>query len=350
MDFTWLAEEQELSAAALTVRAQAISPNDNGQLLWDAFFPRANVPSVKLSEVTSLDWRPTADRREWNMPGRLIPLLTPATKLMTMVPIESFFQIAEEEMQALVEQNLSASQQQFRNLIRASIPDRVDTLVESNYRRIEVDALNAWANGTIVQKNPENGLLYTASYGFAAERMRVAATPWNDVGVNAYDELIAFAEDSIDKVGSIVGVALRLTTFRAIQADAPQLIAGVTPTRSEVEARISDQLGTPFRFYILENTVDVFTDGGVAYSRVKLWPTGKVAAVPAGEAVGNTAFAPVARAVDIDASAPGAEVDVRGMTVWHETSANGKRLTIECQVNAAPVPDERRVNVIDAGV
>ncbi|HSH45055.1 MAG TPA: hypothetical protein VK966_04325, partial [Longimicrobiales bacterium] len=145
MDFTWIAQEEDLSAAALTVRAQAVSPNDNGQLLWDVFFPRSNVDSVKLSELTSLDWRPVADRREWNAPGRLIPMLTPTGRTLVMVPIESYFQIGEEEMQKLVEQNLSASQQQFRQLIRATVPQRVEMLASANYRRIEVDAFNAWA-------------------------------------------------------------------------------------------------------------------------------------------------------------------------------------------------------------
>lgn len=350
MDFTWLAQEASLSSAALTVRAQAISPNDDGTLLWDVFFPRVNVNSIKLSEITTVNWRPTADRREWNAGGRLIPQLTPATREMTMVPIESYFQVGEEEMQKLVEQNLTASQEQFREIIRATVPERLDMLVEANYRRIEVDAFWAWAQGEITQKNPQTGGTYTASFGFDATRYQTAGTAWNDVGVNAYDELMSFLEDSLDKIGSLQGVMLRRVTRSAILEDAPQLITGVEPTAGEVEERISDSLGIPFRFYVNERSVDIFDDAGLAYTRTKLWPAQHVAAVPEGDAIGNTAFAPVVRAVDIDAQAPGAKIDVRGMTAWHETSNAGKRLEVQAQANAMPIPDEQRVNVIDAGV
>lgn len=350
MDFTWLAQEANLSSAALTVRAQAISPNDNGALLWDIFFPRANVDSVKLSEITNLNWRPTSDRREWNAPGRLIPLLTPSTREMRMVPIEAYFQIAEEEMQKLVESNLNASQEQFRQIVRASLPDRVDDIVTSNYRRIEVDSFTAWSLGTVTQKNPQTGKLFTASYGFDAARYTTAGTAWDDAAVNAYDLLLAFLEDAQDKIGGVKGVMLRRLTRSAILADAPQVFTGIEPTAAELESRISDSLGTPFRFFVNERAVDIFNDGGVSYTRTKLWPAGVLAAVPDGDAVGNTAFAPVVRAVDIDSQAPGAKVDVRGQTVWHETSNAGKRLEVQAQVNAFPVPDEQRLRVVDTGV
>lgn len=350
MDFTWLAQEANLSSAALTVRAQTISPNDQGTLLWDIFFPRANVDSVKLSEITTLNWRPTADRREWNAPGRLIPMLTPSTREMTMVPIEAYFQIAEEEMQKLVEANLNASQEQFRAIIRASLPDRVDDLVTANYRRVEVDAFHAWANGEVVQKNPQTGKLFTASYGFSADRYTTAGTAWDDGAVNAYDLLMAFLDDALDKIGGLSGVMLRRNVRSAIIADAPRVNTNIEPTATEVENRVADELGIPFRFYVNERSVDVFDDGGTAYTRTKLWPAGVIAAVPDGDAVGNTAFAPVVRAVDIDAQAPGAEVDVRGQTVWHETSNAGKRLEVQAQVNAFPVPDEQRLRVEDTGI
>ena len=61
-NFAWMAQVAALSPAALTVRAQTISPNDNGRLLWDLFFPRVNVDSVRLSEINTLDDRPAADR------------------------------------------------------------------------------------------------------------------------------------------------------------------------------------------------------------------------------------------------------------------------------------------------
>ena len=79
---------EELSPAALTVTAQTISPNDQGRLRWDVFFPRQDVDSVDLHEVTTLDFRPVSDRREWNSPGRLIPDKTPDLRDISIVPVE----------------------------------------------------------------------------------------------------------------------------------------------------------------------------------------------------------------------------------------------------------------------
>ena len=102
-DFSWIAEVDELSPAALTVLAQTVDPSDNGQLLWDIFFPRANVDSVDLKDLFTLDDRPAADRREWNARGRFIPILTPEQRMMSMVPIEGYDKIDEYEMQKLEE-------------------------------------------------------------------------------------------------------------------------------------------------------------------------------------------------------------------------------------------------------
>jgi len=41
---------------------------------------------------------------------------------------------------------------------------------------------------------------------------------------------------------------------------------------------------------------------------------------------------------------------VRGVTVYYDESSMGRRLDIEAQLNAAPIPDESRVDVIDVGV
>src|SRR4051794_12177460 len=100
----WIASADRLRPAALTVQAQALPPNDQGRLLWDGFYNRENVPSVDLSTLTSLDYRPTADRREWNAPGRRVPIVTPNTRTVSMVPIEANFAIDEKELQRLGEQ------------------------------------------------------------------------------------------------------------------------------------------------------------------------------------------------------------------------------------------------------
>ncbi len=58
-----LTASANLTEGALTVSAQATSPNDNGQLLYDVFFPRQDVNSIKLDELVIGNHRPVSSRR-----------------------------------------------------------------------------------------------------------------------------------------------------------------------------------------------------------------------------------------------------------------------------------------------
>ena len=337
---------EELSPAALTVVAQTISPNDQGNLKWDIFFPRQNVDSVDLKEVTTLDFRPTSDRREWNSPGRLIPDITPDFRDLSIVPVEAYYKWSEYEMQKLNER-ADANAAAVNQIIGRSVPGKVAQLVEANYRRIEVDAFTAWSTGVVTAKNPQTGTTFQTSFGFDAGRLQTAGTAWNDPGVNAYDELIAWLEDGIDAVGAIRGVVGRLATLRAIQADAPDLIGGVSMTRANLLQRISDDLGFPFTFVVFEDTLDIFTDGGIATTSTNVWPAGKLAAIPAGTTVGRTAFAPVVRAMDLSRQFPGSGIDVRGMTAYYDEAETGKEAKVEVQCNPFTIPNEQKLWVID---
>jgi hypothetical protein len=351
--FSWLAQERKLTNASLTVRAQAISPNDEGRLLWDAFFPRRDVDSVKIGDViTNIDFRPVADRREWNTRGRMIPLRTPVTGRLEMVPIETFFKVAEREIQELEERTLG-NEALFRQIIGATIPDRTDALAQANFRRIEIDAFTAWALGQVTVMDPVRGATSTVSYGFNSARYEVAGTAWNNGAVNAYNLFLAWLARATDLVGPISGVMLRLATLNEIKNDAPNPfsnVAGIALTRAQLEQRIQDELGSAFQFFVNENTQDIFTDGGIETVRTKVWPTGIIAAVPSGDQVGYTAFAPVARAFEVSRATPEAKIDVRGQSVFIETGNNGRDLTVECQVNAFTVPNENRIAVVNAGV
>lgn len=348
----WLALQDALSPAALTVRAQAMPPNDTGEtLLWDTFLPRENVNSVELNDLTALDYRPAADRREWNARGRRIPMIIPARRKVSIVPIEANDKIDEHEMQRLAE-SASGNQTIVQDAIGATIPKRVDRLVESVYRRLEVDAMSAWALGTITQRDPEDASkTFVASFGFSASRYTTAATAWNDAGVNAYDLLQAFIVSAEDLVGPIEGVMLRLATMNAILADAPNLQNSVKMTRMQLADRISEDAGRSFEFFLNENSVDIFNDGGLAFTRTKIWPAQVIAAVPQGQKIGSTAFAPVTRAMEL-ASQVGTQagIDVRGVTVFYEESNGGRELSIEAQANALPVPDEQKLRVENVGV
>ena len=337
---------EELSPGPLTVLAQTISPNDQGQLKWDIFFPRQNVDSVDLKEVTTLDFRPVSDRREWNAPGRLIPDVTPDFRDLSIVPVEDYYKWSEYEMQKLNER-ADANSAAVNEIIGRSVPGKVAQLVEANYRRIEVDAFTAWSTGTTVAKNPQTGTTFTTSFGFDAGRLQTAGTAWNDPGLNAYDELIAWLEDGIDAVGPIRGVVGRLALLRAIQADAPDLIGGVSMTRANLLQRISDDLGFPFTFVVFEDTVDIFTDGGIATSSTNVWPAGRIAAIPAGTTVGRTAFAPVVRAMDLARQFPGEGIDIRGMTAYYSEAEAGKEAKVEVQCNPFTIPNEQKLWVMN---
>lgn len=339
----------ELSPPALTVVAQTISPNDQGQLKWDAFFPRENVDSVDLHEVTTTDFRPVSDRREWNSRGRLIPSITPNLRDLAIVPVESYYKWGEFEMQKMAER-ANANSEVINQILGRSIPGKVAQLTQANYRRIEVDAFTAWALGTVTAMNPQTGSTHAISFNFPAERMTTAATAWNDNSVNAYDLLIAFVEDAVDLIGPVQGVVLRTSLLRAIQADAPDLIGGISMTRAQLADRISQDLGSPFRFFLFDDTLDIFNDGGVAYTRTNVWPAGRIAAVPQGGRVGRTAFAPVVRAMEMVRSLPKAGIDQNGMTVYYDESVMGRDLTVEVQCNPFTIPNEQLVRVENTGV
>lgn len=346
--FAWTQSIDELSPAALTQRAQAVSPNDNGRLFWDVFFPRQPVDSVDLRDVTVLNYRPASDRREWNQRGRHIPVKTPDFRNVSIVPIEGNFKWGEYELQKLNERT-AGNAALIAQMMQSTVPGRVDAISSANYRRLEIDAFNAWANGEVTQKNPQTGETYTASFGFSGSRYQTAGTAWNDVGLNSYDELLSWLDDAIDAVGAIRGVVSRRNFIKEVLTDAPDLAGGAQMTMAQLEDRISQDLGTAFQFYQMESTVDVFTDGGSATTSAKVWTAEKIAVVPAGTSVGNAAFAPVVRAMDIARALPQSKVDVNGMTAFYEEHNNGRELTLEVQVNAMPVPDEQRLFVMDVG-
>jgi hypothetical protein len=350
-NFDWLGAEAALTAAALTVRVQTIPLDDLGMLLWPNFAPRRDVDAFEFRSISDVRFRPTAERREWNARGRLIPIRTPGSRQISWVPIEAYFKIDEEEINRLLIA-VRGNQTLFRDEIRVQVPQRTDDLATANLRRIELDFFQAWLQGTITQKNPQTASTQTIPLGLDATRYETAATAWNNGAVNAYTELINFLTRAIAAVGPIIGAAMRIATFTEIQNDAPALIVGSTikPNRAQIEAMITEQIGMPFRFYIIEQTVDVFNDAGTDVSTQKVFTSQRVAVIPAGGVIGETLFAPVARAYDIAAQVPNAKIDIRGQTVFYEASNGGRELTVECQVNAFSNPIERFVYVINAGV
>lgn len=348
--FSWIAQEAELTDAALTVRAQVLPPDDRDQLVHDLFFPRQDVDSTSIRSITTQDFRPASDRREWNTRGRLIPQITPIEAALEMIPIESYFTIHEQEIQKLVERVLG-DRALMRQIMGTSIPDRTDQLVQSNRRRMEIDAFQSWAEGTVTVMNPQTGKTQTVSYGFEAGRYQQAGTAWSDAGVNAYEEFVAWVEDGVDAFGGNgIGAVMRRASYRNIQADAPVGLNGLPLTRAQFENQLRQDLGRDFQFYLLEHQLDRFDDAGLEYTRESVWPEGIIALVPPGVSVGSMAYAPVARAFELARVNQDAEIDVRGQSVFREVAGNGRSATFEAQVNAFPVPDPQRLWVMDDGV
>lgn len=348
-NFHWINSVKEVSPAALTVRAQAISPNDNGKLLWDLFFPRKDVSSVDLKDVTTLDYRPVSDRREWNQNGRLIPIKTPNFRDISIIPVEGYYQWGEYELQKLQERT-NGNAALLAEIMQADVPGRVSAIAAANYRRLEVDAFQAWLSGTLTQRNPQNAAeTYSASFAFDSARYQTAGTAWNDDSLNAYDELMAWCDDARNAIGSLRGVACRQNFVNAVLADAPDLAGGAKMTRSQLEQRIQDDLGHDFKFYVNEHTVEVFTDGGTATSTTKVFTAQRVAAIPADVKIGDMAFAPVTRAMDIARALPQAKIETNGQTAFYREHNGGRELSVEVQVNAAPIPNEQKIYVINVG-
>lgn len=349
-DFTWMQAEEDISPAALTVRAQTVDPTDEGRLLWDQFMPRRDVDTTKIGSLTTQQFRPTADRREWNQRGRYINLVTPPTREIEWVPIESYFRLEEKEINDLLNE-VRGNQELFRRVIQVRIPERTDILALANWRRVEVDVFKAWTEGKIIQKNPQDGRTYEVSYGFDAARYTTAAPDWT---TNAFDKLIVWLQSAYETIGPMAGIMLRLATRNAIVKAAPNPLpgvqSGVRPSVAAVEALIQDQIGRPFRFFVNENTVEVYSDGGITRSKTKVWPQHKIAAIPSDFRIGSTAFAPVLRAYDISSQTPEAGIDVRGVTVYHDVAGAGRDLTVEAQINPMPDPDEGMIYVTNVGV
>lgn len=349
-NFAWVKLLRELQPAALTVRAQVVSPNDNGRLLWDQYMPRQDVDSVRMMDITTLDTRATADRRAWDAPGRLIPLETPNYREIRMVPIESYDKIGEEEMQYLMERSFGNANI-VQEILQARIPDRGMNLAKANYRRLEVDVFRAWQSGTVIVRNPQDASkTYTASFGFDSARYQTAGTAWNDGSVNAWNLLIGFLEDAEDAIGPLGGVLTRSNVLDAILADAPELAGGAMMTRAQVNEELSQRMGTAIELRRMENSVKIFDDGGITKTSTKILDAGKLMAFPADGRVGYSGFAPVVRAQELSQQVPQAGIDVNGVTVFHFEENHGKELTIEAQLNAFPVPDEQLMYVVNTGI
>ena len=344
--FNWLDQIAALSATNLTIREQTRLAENPLDLRYRAIFPRINAPSVKLSDITTVDFRPIGGRREWNAQGREVPEKLGPAREFEMVPINPTHHIDERQMQLLSETG-------YEELKRRGIIGAVETwpqrLADAAERQLEVDAFNAWYAGQLTVMDPKSGATTTVDFGFdQASTYPTAGTAWNDVGEDAYVNFLAAVQAAQDKMGAVGGARMRRLAAMAIVADCPDGANGLRPTLATLTERVREEGFPDLQIIIDERTYDMWTDGGNATTQTKYVPAGKIAFQPANGVVGATYVAPVARAYDFLSG--GNRSLANGVVIFRSAKNDGKTLLIEAQENAIVMPDESKTYVVDTGV
>jgi len=351
----FLEDIREVSSVGLTVLAQALTLDDLdpfNRLKHPIFFPYSPTQSVRLSQIRELDYRPVSSRREWDAPGRFIPDRIPEQEELEMVPVEAYDAYGERYMQYL-EETAQGNAALVKELVRASVPGKAIKLIESNYRRLEIEAMEAWAMGQVTATNPTTGGdSQTFSLGFDADRLTTAGTAWDDGGVDAYDLLLAWLDDCPFEFSGIVTTKAILA---AIRADAPNPIPGIDQTvritRGALSALLAQEYNKEsFSIMTIDDQADVFDDGGTAFTRTRIWPDQYTAAVPSNGLIGKTYRAPVARLLAMRRRYPAAAIDSNGMGVFYLFENDGKTAKMQAQANWLTLPDEHNIYTIDTGV
>ena len=357
---SWIERVRELSAPALTVRAQTVDPTLQNTLLWDQFFPPRPVESTELDEIMEeVDITEyVSERREWNTRGRPIPFRAPGRYKLEFIPIETYFEVMEKEINDLM-LRFSGNAEMLANILAPRIPQRTERIAAANFRRVEKDAFDAWSTGIITRRNPQLGhLSQTFNFGFSATRYVTAAPTWAGA-TNAFNALLAMVPVADKMIGRVQGAIMRQATWDKVLADATAAISVSSTfpilrlTTEEVEARLRAELRREFTVVIFEDTLTTFADGGLTNTtEVNRWPAETVGWIPAanGGAVGFTAAAPVARAFELIGQTGDGIIDLRGNTVYRFIENGGRQLMVECQLNYFPVPFEDRLFVVDVGV
>jgi len=346
MPFNWLDQIAALTPANLTIKEQARLAENPLDLRYRVIFPRVPAPSVKLSSISTVDFRPTGGRREWNAQGREIPEKVGPSRDFEMVPINPTHHIDERMMQLLGE---SGIEELIRRGIIGSLQTWPTRLADATERQLEKESFEAWYDGLITVMDPKSGSTVTVSMGFdQATTYPTAGTAWSDPGEDAYMNLLAGLQAAQTKFGSVGGARTRRAVIREIVADAPDGPNGLRPTVTSLQDRVREEGFPDVVLTIDERTFDSFTDGGSAHTATKYVPAGKIAYQPANGQVGNTHVAPVTRAYDFLTG--GNRSAANGVVIFRSEKNDGKTLLIEAQENAIALPEERFVYVEDTGV
>lgn len=341
MPFDFLGRVQALNPANLTIREQvrlAENPND---LRWRAIFPKVNAPSVKISEISTVDVRFAGGRREWNAQGREIPEILGPVINAEMVPINPTHHFDERALQHLRERAGGMAELYNRGII-ADVDTWATRLANYADIQIERDAFEAWFYGQVTVMDPKTGTTITAPLNISASRY-VAAGTTLAAATNAYTDFMGYLRDARATLGSVGAVRMRQSLLTEILQDAPA-VAGDSMSLRGLQQRMNDEGFGTVAIVVDERTYHSFDDGGSAYSTSYYVPADRIAFQPASGVVGATHFAPVTRAYDY--MDPQAVRSVQDFTIFYSEKNDGKTLLEEAQANAMSIPLEQNVYVV----
>lgn len=343
MPFAWLGQIAGLSLRDLTIREQTRTAENPLELRYRSIFPRVPTSSVKISSITTVDFRPLGGRREWNAQGREIPEKIGPMREFEIVPINPTHHIDERLMQLY---NETGVEELLRRGVIGDATTWPQRLADAVERQLEYEAFLAWFTGSLTVMDPKTGTTVAVALGFdAATSYITAGTVWSDAGQDAYVNFLAALQAAESKMGTVGVARTRRAVAREIIADAPDGPNGVRPTLTSINERIREEGFPDVSLVIDERTFDQWTDGGSATSSANYVPAGRIGFQPSDGRVGNTHVAPVARAYDF---LNGADRSLaNGVVIFRSEKNEGKTLVIEAQENSIAMPDEARTYVVD---
>jgi hypothetical protein len=245
----------------------------------------------------------------------------------------------------------------IKSAFNLSIDFSAMELAKACWRRVEADAFEAWGMGRITVRVPETNGTDVINISSIVPGRYTTPAPWNGVGVNAFDELIAWLRTGENTMGAIEGVLTTSAVYNRIRRDAPasavvKFGTANTIKRQDLVDAISDQLDSQseFRFEVMENTLDVRTGQSNSTTKTRVWAQSRIAAIPRGGMIGNTHRVPSMRAQEVYNIAPAARVDTSGVALYPFGENSGKTLKLEAQLMAFPFPDIEKLWVANTGI